>query len=271
VHTHRSALRHPPARFFLPWHVYRLSLSQRRPCQRHCRDRGPDRERDRLRTSAHRPRPSSPSASRPRPGVCKFSPVEPPVPVSTRPVPHGLTLGGPKRGLAGGGLAQTLPKRHSPRRLSRTRPPRGKRHTQAWQANTQAMPHGCARRRRLVEPHVSLPRARHRLHSVAPPTCFPAACPSACLHPNKAGVEYLRATYLVSTAAGCTAEVGNVSPRIVSWHGGWGGDSLLPTISRLLRGPPSFTSSRAAFRTFVYYAMITQCPSYDEEPAGASE
>jgi hypothetical protein len=268
--TDRHSDTHQPV-FFLPWHVYRLSLSQRRPCQRHCRDRDRGPDRDRLRTSAHRPRPSSPSASRPRPGVCKFSPVEPPEPASTRPVPHGLTLGGPKRGLAGGSLAQTLPKRHSPRRLSRTRPPRGKRHTQAWQANTQAMPHGCARRR-LVEPHVSLPRARHLLHLVAPPTCFPAACPSACLHPNKAGVEYLR-SYLPGKHRCGVHGGGTVTCRPVSCRGmghGEGTRFSSPSVD-CCGAPRSFTSSRAAFRTFVYYAMITKCPSYDEEPAGASD
>jgi hypothetical protein len=155
--------------------------------------------------------------------------------------------------------------------LSRTRPPRGKRHTQAWQASTQAMPHGCARRR-LVEPHVSLPRARHRLHSVAPPTCFPAACPSACLHPNKAGVEYLH-SYLPRKHRCGVHGGGTVTCRPVSCRGTGDGEGtrFSPPSVVGCGAPRSFTSSRAACRTFVYYAMITKCPSYDEEPAGASE
>jgi hypothetical protein len=202
------------------------------------RDRGPDRGR--LRTSARPPRRPPQVAL----GLASanFPQWSLPVPASKRPVPHGLTPGGPKRGLACGSLAQTLPKRRSPPRLSRTRPPRGKRlkhgkltHKPCHMDTPAAAAAAAALLSRIMS---ACPALGICLHPVARPTCFPAACPSACLHPNKAGVEYLH-SYPVSTAAGCTA-YGNVSPRIVSWHGEWegGGDSLLLTISPLLRGPP---------------------------------
>jgi hypothetical protein len=167
--------------------VYRLPLSQRRPWgQLHCRNR------DRLRTSARPPR--RPPQSRPRRGACKFSPVEPPVPALKRPVPHGLTPRGPKRRLARGSLAQTLPKRRSPPRLSRTRPPRGKGlkpgkliSHKPCHMDAPAAAAAFAAALLLSRIMSACPALGICLHPVARPTCFPAACLSACLHPNKAG------------------------------------------------------------------------------------